>query len=95
MNNNAPLERAMRMLVVGVVLTLAVLVCFGRIYLQYHSWSQVIIGALIGIFTGSTWFTLTHLFLAPKFPWVVSWLVKLHSIIKAFVHTYNTKENVC
>lgn len=73
MNNNAPLERAMRTLVVGMCWIVAALVCIGRIYLQYHSWSQVIIGALIGVLTGTSWFFFTHLALAPKYPWVVSW----------------------
>lgn len=73
MNNNAPFERAMRMFVVGFCWTVAVLVCFGRIYLQYHSLSQVLIGSVIGFLTGCTWFAFTHLLLAPKFPWIVSW----------------------
>lgn len=72
-NNNASLERAARLLVISGCWTAAAMVCFGRIYLQYHSWAQVIVGAIVGSVFGFLWFFFTHFILAPKFPYVVSW----------------------
>ncbi|XP_042210575.1 dolichyldiphosphatase 1-like isoform X3 [Homarus americanus] len=46
-----------------------------RVYLLYHSWSQVLWGALLGILLGCGWFTLTHLVLTPLFPVIASWSV--------------------
>lgn len=74
-NNNSPIERAIKTLVITGCWTLAALVCYGRIYLQYHSWSQVFVGALVGLSVGTIWFFITHMILAPKFPYVVSWKI--------------------
>lgn len=74
MNNNAlPFERAGRVFVILSSWILAVLVCFSRIYLQYHTWMQVIVGSILGIITGISWFSVTHILLTPYFPFVVSW----------------------
>lgn len=63
----------MRLLVLLGCWTVAFLVSFGRIYLQYHTMSQVIVGTVIGTFVGVVWFSITHLVLSPLFPYVVSW----------------------
>lgn len=75
MNNNAPLERAVRLLVLFSSWLLAIFVCISRIYLRYHTWSQVIIGSLIGIFNGTLWFCFIHIILSPLFPYIVSWKI--------------------
>jgi len=60
--------------VVGLgLLVAACLVSYSRIYLLYHSWSQVLCGALVGGTLGASWFTLVHLILTPIFPIVASW----------------------
>lgn len=46
-----------------------------RIYLQYHTVSQVIIGGLLGSVLGVLWFLFTQFILTPWFPTVASWLV--------------------
>ncbi|XP_058823956.1 dolichyldiphosphatase 1-like [Topomyia yanbarensis] len=74
-NNNARAERLVRILVLVMCWVVTILVCFGRIYLQYHSLSQVLVGAFVGIFIGTFWFFLTHYVLTPYFPMVVSWRV--------------------
>ncbi|ROT66982.1 putative dolichyldiphosphatase 1-like [Penaeus vannamei] len=48
---------------------------YSRVYLLYHTWGQVLWGALVGIILGFGWFTLTHLMLTPLFPIVASWKV--------------------
>ncbi|CAD7089451.1 unnamed protein product [Hermetia illucens] len=75
MNNNAPLERAVRLLVLIVVWILAAMVCCSRIYLRYHTWSQVLTGAFVGTLAGAFWFILTHFYLSPMFPCIVSWKI--------------------
>lgn len=52
---------------------MAVLVTYGRVYLQYHSITQVFCGALIGIALGAAWFMIVHAVLTPIFPIIVSW----------------------
>lgn len=44
-----------------------------RIYLQYHTMSQVIIGALLGSVLGVLWFLFTQFILTPWFPTIASW----------------------
>jgi len=48
---------------------------FFRIFLQYHTWKQVIYGALFGIIIGTIWFTIINVVLTPYFPTVISWYV--------------------
>lgn len=83
MNNNtlSPFERAGRFLVLVSCWCLALLVCLSRTYLQYHTWNQVIVGSIIGVITGFSWFSLTHLVLTPLFPSIVSWFVFLNLIV--------------
>lgn len=74
-NNNARMERLVRLLVLVVCSAATFLVCFGRIYLQYHTLGQVMVGVVVGLVVGTLWFSLTHWFLTPLFPMVVSWRV--------------------
>jgi len=53
-------------------LTLSILVAYGRIYLHYHTWSQVAWGSFIGYAMAMLWFFLVHLVLTPLFPWIAS-----------------------
>ncbi|XP_039432555.1 dolichyldiphosphatase 1-like [Culex pipiens pallens] len=74
-NNNARAERLVRLLVLAMCCVATCAVCCGRVYLQYHSTRQVLVGALVGTIVGSGWFVLTHYFLTPFFPLVVSWRI--------------------
>ncbi|KAL4115218.1 hypothetical protein PRIC2_013384 [Phytophthora ramorum] len=40
------------------VITMAVLTCYSRIHLNYHSTDQVVVGAVFGVLTGVVWYML-------------------------------------
>ncbi|XP_042210574.1 dolichyldiphosphatase 1-like isoform X2 [Homarus americanus] len=71
--SNSVMELLWKVLVAVALVTAAFIVMFSRVYLLYHSWSQVLWGALLGILLGCGWFTLTHLVLTPLFPVIASW----------------------
>jgi membrane-associated phospholipid phosphatase len=77
---NSPLEKIIRIIVITICGVATALVCYGRVYLQYHTVSQVVYGSLVGIFTGIAWFLVVHLLLTPFFPIIVSWWVHHSSI---------------
>ncbi|XP_059162604.1 dolichyldiphosphatase 1-like [Physella acuta] len=52
----------------GLSVVCAILVSWSRIYLSYHTISQVLLGAVIGIVLGSLWFANVHFLLSPFFP---------------------------
>uniref|UniRef100_A0A2P2I2I9 Dolichyldiphosphatase n=2 Tax=Hirondellea gigas TaxID=1518452 RepID=A0A2P2I2I9_9CRUS len=54
------------------VVVMAALVMYSRVYLLYHSWAQVLVGAVLGVVLGVSWFAVVHLLLSPFFPIVVS-----------------------
>ena len=56
-------------------LVLAFLVAYGRIYLHYHTWAQVIVGSTIGTITGLLWFLIVHCVLTPCFPKMAAWQI--------------------
>ncbi|KAG7175329.1 Dolichyldiphosphatase 1-like [Homarus americanus] len=70
------MELLWKVLVAVALVTAAFIVMFSRVYLLYHSWSQVLWGALLGILLGCGWFTLTHLVLTPLFPVIASCLAR-------------------
>lgn len=82
MNNNSTFETVWKTVIVVGCIAFATLVSLSRIYLQYHSWKQVICGIFIGIIFGSLWFALTHVVLTPYFPLVVSWRVSEMLLIR-------------
>ncbi|GFR89283.1 dolichyldiphosphatase 1 [Elysia marginata] len=49
-------------------LVAAVLVSWSRVYLMYHTVSQVAVGAVVGSLLSAPWFYLVHVLLTPVFP---------------------------
>ena len=44
-----------------------------RLYLGYHTRSQVLCGVAVGAGAGLIWFLLVHLVLSPIFPIIANW----------------------
>ena len=49
------------------------MVAYGRIYLHYHTWAQVLVGSGIGCVAAMAWFILVHHLLTPHFTRIASW----------------------
>lgn len=47
--------------------------CVHRVYLLYHTWSQVIYGGVAGMVMGVVWFFITQEVLTPVFPKIAAW----------------------
>ncbi|XP_044268430.1 dolichyldiphosphatase 1-like [Tribolium madens] len=75
MNNNTIIENVSKILIISSSLVMALLVCVSRIYLQYHTISQVLCGAFVGILFATFWFALTYLVFTPLFPQIVTWKI--------------------
>ncbi|KAI5743853.1 dolichyldiphosphatase 1 [Diaphorina citri] len=56
-------------------LLLTCIVSYSRIYLLYHTWNQILYGAIIGSILGTGWFIVTQLFLSPLFPLITQWRI--------------------
>lgn len=76
LHQNSPLEKIVRGLVIALCSVVTALVCYGRIYLLYHTIGQVAVGAIIGTTFGALWFLFVHVILTPLvFPRIVSWKI--------------------
>ncbi|KAL4219386.1 Dolichyldiphosphatase 1 [Mactra antiquata] len=53
-------------------LTVACVVAYSRVYLGYHTSSQVLWGGIIGIILGCIWFAAVQVVLTPFFPYVAA-----------------------
>merc|ERR1719481_272368 len=55
------------------ILGLAIIMAYSRVYLQYHTVSQVVWGGVVGSLGAVQWFILTQLVFTPRlYPWVAS-----------------------
>jgi len=70
-------------------LGLAGLVSFGRIYLHYHTWSQVIWGMAIGSSSALIWFLIVNFLFTPCFPWIASTRIAELFMIRDYTHIPN------
>jgi len=75
MNNNTIIENISKILIISSSMVVAVLVCISRIYLQYHTISQVLWGIIVGFLFATVWFALTSLIFTPLFPQIVTWKI--------------------
>lgn len=61
-----------------------------RVYLLYHTWSQVIYGGVAGSTFGIVWFFFTQEVLTPIFPKIAAWYVVLSFLWFLLVSQGNT-----
>ncbi|XP_076763668.1 dolichyldiphosphatase 1 [Xylocopa sonorina] len=81
-NNSSILEKFWRITVIATCIIIAILVTYSRVYLLYHTSSQVLCGALIGIILATIWFTITCVVLTPLFPIIVSWRISEYLLLR-------------
>ena len=65
-------------------LGVAAIVCFSRVYLGYHSFSQVCWGGVVGCVLGVLWFCVVHQALTPLFPEIAAWPICEFLMIRDF-----------
>uniref|UniRef100_A0A8D0E9K0 Dolichyldiphosphatase n=1 Tax=Salvator merianae TaxID=96440 RepID=A0A8D0E9K0_SALMN len=72
-NNARFLDLLWRHIISLCLLTVAFLVSYSRVYLLYHTWSQVIYGGFAGSLMAVVWFVITQEILTPLFPRIAAW----------------------
>lgn len=76
LHHNTQLEKIFRGLIISFCLVNTALVCYGRVYLMYHTVNQVIVGSIIGTICGFLYFFFVHSILTPYvFPKIVTWKI--------------------
>jgi len=78
----ACLEVLWKLAWVGVCIGGAWLMAYSRVYLQYHTTSQVVWGGVAGGAGAFLWFLLTQLVFTPLYPWVATWRISEFFLIR-------------
>ena len=81
-NNSSISERFWKIAIIATCIIIAVLVIYSRVYLLYHTISQVLWGAFVGIILGTIWFIITHIVLTPIFPIIASWPISEYLLLR-------------
>ncbi|XP_045879722.1 dolichyldiphosphatase 1 isoform X1 [Meles meles] len=64
------------------LLAAAFLVSYSRVYLLYHTWSQVLYGGIAGSLMAVAWFAFTQEVLTPLFPRIAAWPISEFFLIR-------------
>jgi dolichyldiphosphatase len=78
LHNTDLLKVLCAMVVVGASTTMS----YSRVYLQYHTVSQVVWGGVVGGVGAFLWFLLTQLVFTPLYPWVERWKISEYFMIR-------------
>ncbi|XP_026673322.1 dolichyldiphosphatase 1-like [Ceratina calcarata] len=81
-NNSSVLEKFWRTAFIAICTIVAIIVSYSRVYLLYHTVSQVLCGAFLGILLGTIWFIITYAVLTPIFPIIVSWRISEYLLLR-------------
>ncbi|XP_060613494.2 dolichyldiphosphatase 1 [Anolis sagrei] len=81
-NNARFLDLLWRHVLSLCLLTVAFLVSYSRVYLRYHTGSQVIYGGLAGTVMAVVWFAFTQEILTPFFPRIAAWPISEFFLIR-------------
>ncbi|CAH8448480.1 unnamed protein product [Schistosoma rodhaini] len=72
-----------------VCASITAVVCYSRVYLLYHTSTQVLVGIMIGGISGILWFLIVHYAITPIFPrFTDSWIGQL-LMLQDFTHINN------
>lgn len=74
-NNNSIFEGVWRHFLIIYGYIWAVVVCVSRVYLEYHTSWQVVMGGMLGFVFACGWFAMVQLIFTPMFPVICSWYV--------------------
>ncbi|KAK1155936.1 dolichyldiphosphatase 1-like [Acipenser oxyrinchus oxyrinchus] len=81
-NNARCLELLWRHVLSTCLLSVSAFVSYSRVYLLYHSWSQVINGGVAGSIMAVAWFIFTQELLTPLFPKIAAWPISEFFLIR-------------
>ncbi|XP_015266893.1 PREDICTED: dolichyldiphosphatase 1 isoform X2 [Gekko japonicus] len=81
-NNARFLDLLWRHVLSLFLLTVAFLVSYSRVYLMYHTWSQVAYGGVVGSIMAVVWFVFTQEILTPLFPRIAAWPISEFFLIR-------------
>uniref|UniRef100_A0A8C2FTI4 Dolichyldiphosphatase n=1 Tax=Cyprinus carpio TaxID=7962 RepID=A0A8C2FTI4_CYPCA len=81
-NNARCVELLWRHILSIVLLAVALSVSYSRVYLLYHTWSQVIYGGVAGMVMGVVWFFITQELLTPLFPKIAAWPISEFFLVR-------------
>lgn len=73
----------------AIAIISAVLVAFSRVYLEYHTIEQVLVGAVLGTVMGCVWFFLVHNIFANHFFIITTWKISEFFMIRDYSHIPN------
>ncbi|XP_023349733.1 dolichyldiphosphatase 1 [Eurytemora carolleeae] len=65
-----------------LILASAGLMAYSRVYLEYHTVSQVVWGSVIGAFSALVWFLITHYIFTPFYPTIVGWRISEFFLVR-------------
>uniref|UniRef100_A0A8D8RM77 Dolichyldiphosphatase n=1 Tax=Cacopsylla melanoneura TaxID=428564 RepID=A0A8D8RM77_9HEMI len=74
-NSSYKYESYWKVFIVLSSLLLTCIVSYSRVYLLYHTWNQILYGALIGCVFATGWFLITQFILTPLFPMITQWRI--------------------
>ncbi|NXM66949.1 DOPP1 Dolichyldiphosphatase, partial [Serilophus lunatus] len=81
-NNARFLDLLWRHVLSICLVTVALLVSYSRVYLLYHTWSQVLYGGVAGSIMAIAWFAFTQEILTPLFPRIAAWPISEFFLIR-------------
>ncbi|XP_016146426.1 dolichyldiphosphatase 1-like [Sinocyclocheilus grahami] len=81
-NNARCVELLWRHILSIILLAVALFVSYSRVYLLYHTWSQVIYGGVAGMVMGVVWFFITQEVLTPLFPKIAAWPISEFFLVR-------------
>lgn len=85
-NTNKMLHKSI--LIIGSFFA-AVLVALSRVYLEYHTVEQVLVGAFVGTFIGCVWFYLVHSYFSQYFHMITTWKISEYLMVRDYSHIPN------